>query len=59
MAAGLKTRLVISAAAISSPALTATPSNNNVPSEGKVSIVTWSRLSLSTSVKPNSLALKV
>ena len=59
MAAGLKTRFVISAADISSPALTATPLRSKVPLDGNVSIVTWSRLSPSTSLKPNSLAANV
>ena len=58
-AAGLKTRLEILAADIWSPALIATPLSNKVPLDGKVSIETWSRLSPSTSVKPNSLAAKV
>ena len=58
-AAGLKTRLEISAAGISWPSVTATPSNNKVPLDGRVSIETWSKLSPSTSLKPNSLSLKV
>ena len=59
LAAGLKTKLEILAALISSPALTATPLNNNDPFDGKVSIVTWSRLSPSESEKLNSLDAKV
>ena len=58
-AAGLKTRVEISAAGIFWPKVTATPPNNKVPLEGRVSIETWSKLSPSTSLKLNSLAVKV
>ena len=59
LAAGVNTRLLISAAAISSPSLTALPLSVKVPAAGRVAMVMWSRLSLSTSAKLNSLAANV